>query len=74
MKTKHKNTNYSKETISNDNLWKRDRNDSQIRGVLSYPNSDKDVAEFPYIQIKRGSLQSGKTTGNDDLFNRKMKG
>lgn len=74
MKTKHKNNNYSKEIISNDNKWKCDWKDSQIRGVLYYPNSDNDVAEFPYIQNKRGSLQSGRMPGNNDLFNHKMKG
>ena len=49
MKSTHKNHNYSKEFFSNDKIWKCDWNDSQIRGVLSYPNSDNDVAVFPYI-------------------------
>ncbi len=67
MKSTHKNQNNSKEIFSNDNIWKCDWNDSQIRGVLSYPNSDNDVAVFPYIQIKRGSLRSGRMTRNNDL-------
>ncbi len=67
MKSTHKNLKYSKENFSNDNIWKCGQKDSQIRGVLSYPNSDNDAAVFPYIQIKRGSMQSGRMTGENDL-------